>query len=35
VITVPKMVAPGDEVRLADLLSFPVAPGTKCEVGLA
>ena len=35
VITVPVMVAPGDEVRLADLLSIPVAPGTRCNVAFA
>ena len=31
---VPKMLAPGEEVRIADL-SFAVAPGTRCDVSLA
>ena len=31
---VPKMLAPGEEARIADL-SFPVPAGTRCDVSLA
>jgi hypothetical protein len=34
-LLLPKSLAPGEEVKLADLLSMPVIPGARCDVALA
>ena len=35
VIPLPKTLGPGDQVKLAEVLSAPVLPGARCDVGLA
>jgi hypothetical protein len=34
VLLLPKMLAPGEQVKIADALSTMVGPGTRCEVAV-